>query len=96
MYHGYMRRIKKLIRQILEYTEEEGSGKPLATPEFPAYSEEQIRYHIDLCEQAGFIRTKLASRQGESDTFKAIVELTWEGHNVLAEMRGEESPWGPA
>ena len=95
MYYGNMRRIKELIR-LIEYAEEEGNGKPLDTPKSDHYSKEQIRYHIDLREEAGLLNTKMATRQGEADNFKAIVSLTWEGHNVLSEMRGEEFKWGPA
>ncbi len=38
-----------------------------------------IQYHVDLCEQAGFIRVKPGSRPQ--------VQLTWAGHEELEARR---------
>ena len=44
-----------LIHKILHYVRANGNCIPLKDPEFQDYSAEQIRYHIKLCNEAGFV-----------------------------------------
>ena len=61
-----MRRDKKLIRAILEYPEEHGDGfcaTWITRLQVPAESADVLDYHVRLCIDAGFLKTK--KRQGE-------------------------------
>ena len=55
-----MRRYRDLIQTILEYAECQGNGRPLPPPEVKDYSPAQVEYHVDLCLQAGFVKTSEA------------------------------------
>lgn len=45
------------------------------------FSEDEIRYHIDLLISVGYLEKKVFER--EKDVFDAGVFLTWEGNDVL-------------
>ena len=72
-----MKRYMALICAILEYIECHGNSEFVSPPEVNGYTPEQVAYHIELCEQAGYIE----ARQGYPRS------LTWNGHNALAEMK---------
>lgn len=74
-YHRPMQLQMSLIRQILASLE--SSQDPWAQPRTPSYDKRVVDYHVDLCEQAGFIRRRDGSR---------MVQLTWTGHIKLAEL----------
>ena len=72
-----MKRCMSLIHLVLEYAEKEATGGLLAPPRLPGHSEEQVEYHVLLCEQAGFLTT--------SEGY--ILHLTWRGHEELKSWR---------
>ena len=80
-----MKRRQELIRKILEWFEKVDSPwsdlpDTLADPcDGQLLDAAVIQYHIDLCEQAGFIRVK----PGE----KPQIQLTWAGHEELDARR---------
>ena len=76
-----MKRDKGLIYQILKWTEENATGTLEPAPDLRGYSPELIRYHIGLCEQAGYLEPALTS------TATFIRNLTWHGHNVLEKLQ---------
>ena len=76
-----MKRHKQLIRMILLYTEENATGRPLAEPHYEEYSREQIRYHIELCSQAGYLKIKKSGKRAR------ILSLTWRGQDELDRMQ---------
>ena len=79
-----MKRIKELILRILRYTEEKANGEPLRLPDCrPDYDPQIVRYHVELCEQAGFLKT--AAARGTMGRGLKILHLTWQGHEYLDE-----------
>lgn len=77
-----MKRHRDLIQLILEYVECKGNGHSLSDPTPDEYCEKDVRYHIRLCKEAGFVHTSGTKRP-------ALVSLTWAGHEELDRMRGE-------
>ena len=79
-----MKRNKELLKCILRYVEEH--GKPYEKLWFDENTltadSEEVKYHIRLLAQAGFI-TSDGIRQG----FEGIKELTWAGHDYLDGLR---------
>ena len=69
-----MKRYMNLIQKILQYAECYATGQNMATPEIDGYTLAQVTYHIDLCEQAGFLR-------------QYSMVLTWQGHEELEGFR---------
>ena len=82
-----MQRDMKLIKLILQHVRREckGDGRMLGLPDLPNYEEAQVVYHIDLCEQAGYI----TAQRTESVIFP--ITLTWSGHEELATCRSHLS-----
>lgn len=72
-----MKRDMTLIYEDLEFLEEE--GPTVDTPFYPTFTEDQIQYHMSLCQQAGFITTI------HNPTPRTT--LTWKGHDVLDNFR---------
>ena len=72
-----MKRYMALIRIILEYVECHGDTEYLSPPEVKGYTPDQVWYHIDLCQQAEYIKPRKGRPQN----------LTWAGHNALDQMR---------
>ena len=54
---GIMKRDMALIRTLLEHVENLCGGEWLDAPTLPHRTDQQIHYHIDLCQQAGFLET---------------------------------------
>lgn len=74
-----MRRNMDLIRSILEALESAPAPKCDKADIVREVEgvEAVIKYHITLCEQAGFVRFVAHG-----------VQMTWAGHNELERMRG--------
>lgn len=82
-----MRRSDKLIQLILEHVEKHGRpGTPLDQPTFQDYTENEVGYHVMLCEQAGFLDAVEFSSMGNPYRFQ-IMHLNWEGHEALKRIR---------
>ena len=87
-----MKRNWTLIKLLLRHVERHVTAETLRDIGIP-YPErlnefsnvDQIAYHIDLCEEAGFII--IANKD-----IRHIRRLTWEGHNRLDELSKPESP----
>ena len=75
-----MERHWKLIRLLLEYVEINGDGSPLRTPEYDDYSTVQVAYHINLCDEAGYLHVDEGTGR--------VLNLTWEGHERLESLKG--------
>ena len=78
-----MKRDWKLIYKILTYSCEK-EYRPLEVPDFDGYSEHQVEYHLNLCEEAGFIKLTVA-HQPPGQEPGLILGLTWKGHDKLDE-----------
>ena len=82
-----MKRERKLIRDILAYTEENACGDPLDAPEIDGYTTIQIHYHIGLCTEAGYIHSREITTKADAHQRYQILNLTWQGHEELAKMK---------
>jgi hypothetical protein len=79
-----MERYNELILLILRYACEHADGqRPVREPAFEAYSRNQVRYHIELCRQAGLLTTVKSGKR------QKILALTWNGHERLAQERDD-------
>ena len=74
-----MKRYMNLIRSILEYVECQEPDRLITHPEVNGYTPQQVKYHVGLCEEAGFIAC--------SDGSGLIQRLTWHGHEELCRFR---------
>ena len=78
-----MTRDMTLLIKILRCIRRKGDAAESPQVEAPdfaqAYSEKRVRYHLDLCEQAGFLHRHEVSRLGQQPTWS----LTWAGHEYL-------------
>ena len=74
-----MKRKMILIQKILEWTESHADDEPKMPPEIQGYQDAEINYHIGLCLQAGYLE---ADCQTSDQTYR-IINLTWDGHEVL-------------
>lgn len=82
-----MKRDKKLIRKILEYVRDNDETTTTLHPsDFEDYSKPTIEYHVDLCEQAGFLKGPEDFHGG--NVFTRPLTLTWEGHNAIEQWTG--------
>jgi hypothetical protein len=73
-----------LIRMILLTIEEGESAEAPWTLEIKGYSEDQVRYHVWLLEDAG-----LLSRPNTSGPLISSRMLTWAGHEFINAVRND-------
>lgn len=73
-----MRRHMTLIRRLLEHLECNDNGTINEPPEIKDYTPEQVRYHLQLCVDAGYVTTDIISHR---------LRLTWQGHETLEQSR---------
>ena len=78
-----MKRDRKLILMILRYFRDSATIDGFAqAPDFNTeFTTVQTNYHVDLCEEAGFI-VRTESREIRS---RPKYRLTWQGHEELDE-----------
>ena len=78
-----MNRDTDLIKQVLKYVKCSGPGPRgfLFHPDIPGFSEEQVEYHVRLCDDAGYVRTNSTGH---------LKELTWAGHDALDVLCGHK------
>ena len=79
-----MRRCMELIFAILQSVEGKENCRPMPAPNVEGYTMEQVHYHVRLCEQAGYVVMEHEVSIGRKP---GIIELTWDGHEVLKQMR---------
>ena len=85
-----MKLIQSLIYEILAYVEDHQEPGPYEVPKnLGDYSVDQVNYHIQMCEDAGFIEDNGRAEigLGGKSHYTHIGELTWKGHQELASLR---------
>ena len=84
-----MKRNMKLILKILRWTEEHGNTHPLDPPDFQDIPTEQVRYHVQLCYEAGFLH--LSNNDSNNPKYRrdrlCVLGLTWNGNEFLDQNR---------
>ena len=85
-----MKRDWVLIHRILKYVEENGDGEdPISLRVLYDYHVKEIKYHLTLCVEAGFITLADPTREPHIEN---VLRLTWDGHNKLDELSMGDSP----
>ena len=82
-----MKRDMALIQALLEHVENACGGDFLCPPALPAYSDRLIQYHVSLCGQAGFLEVQKTTGADAPYARFVVRNLTWAGHEKLAELR---------
>lgn len=83
-----MNRDMNLICRILRYAEGNETDHAIPAPRISGYTDAQVRYHIGLCVQAGYL-TAEAPKGGPSGSvprYTDIGHLTCDGHEALDEL----------
>ena len=74
-----MRRDHDLIIQILVLADASPEAWCQAPKTMPGYESREaakiVSYHIDLCEQAGYIK--------RNNQLSSLIQMTWAGHEAL-------------
>lgn len=81
------------MRDVLIEMEKAEYEEPLYLQRFydalPKYSEDVINYSIVKLEEAGFIKATVKSRIGYDYSILRIDDITYSGHQFLADIRSE-------
>ena len=73
-----MKRDKALILEILRCLRETDLGASVV-PDCAGYSRHQVHYHLELCQEAGFLRRQGSTLMDDGTRYL----LTWAGHEIL-------------
>jgi len=84
-----MKRDLNLIRTILLAIEANPAGRPILGFDAPGHSVEEIREHVQLLDDAGFIDANiLTGGMGEPTGF-LVTRMTWSGQEFLAHAKND-------
>ena len=85
-----MKRDFDLIRKLLFFFEEKESPQYVEVPPIDGYDEPTIRYHLVLLHDAGLLRCEpVKSSTSDRVIYVLPFELTWDGHEFLANVKNE-------
>lgn len=87
-----MRRDMDLIRNLLFVVRDLSPGSDFKTPEYEAFSRDEVREHLYLLHQAGFIEASVDSVLANSVPYIDPIRLTWEGHEFVEAIQ-DSSRW---
>lgn len=89
-----MRRDDDLVRQILLTIEESSDTLSVNRMSIAQASREEIVYHLQLLDDAGFIEAKFLC--GDNVVLEVLINrLTWAGHEFLDAVR-DDTTWATA
>ena len=81
-----MERNDDLITAILKWRRGEQESGGIAPPDLPDWTRDQVCYHAELCQQAGFLQSYTHTMSGDGTPVRLqcrIGPLTWKGHEEL-------------
>ena len=81
-----MVRCMQLIFKILNHIEQQRTETSTPIPEFKGFTMGVIKYHVELCLEANYIRT-------EGNLRNHNYRLTWEGHEALDRFRENDEEY---
>ena len=90
-----MKRDPDLIRSLLMYFEAKPNDQVDSCPTIPEYTVQQVRYHLLLMYEAGFLRAEPELTKTGRVIKIHPFSLTWQGHEFLDASR-DESVWRKA
>ena len=79
-----MKREMKLICMILAYVEQSRVIGGIPLPEFDDYRTCDVEYHVNLCDEAGYLDIVVSSHDKRP---VSIHRMTWQGHEALESLR---------
>ncbi len=81
-----MKRNLELIRKLMLFFDDKSDFRPVEVPQIPDCDEREIRYHLVLLYDAGFLRCE-PSVSTTSDRVISVLpfDLTWQGPNFLTQ-----------
>lgn len=84
-----MTRDFELIRKLLVFFDEKPDGSHVEVPDVGSeYPETQIKYHLVLMYEAGFLNCEPVKSSTSDRVIRVIAfNLSWEGHEFLAKIR---------
>lgn len=83
-----MKRDMELIRKLLIFLADEHDGEPVKIPPIEGYDTLQIKYHLVLLYDAGFIFAEPTISSTSDRVIEVIAfELKWNGHEFLDAAR---------
>ena len=84
-----MKRYMELICRLLAFAEGLESTGGTFPPEMSGFTPEQVHYHVQLCAEAGYLHVDKNAGVGSPYLRHRIMSLTWQGHEKLQELRGD-------
>lgn len=91
-----MKRDPDLLRTILARVEEaDDFTVECADLADDKHNEASFARHVQLLEEAGFVKANLLTVQGEGALSGNIERLTWAGHEFIESARNDTPPPGP-
>ena len=89
-----MKRDLDLVRKLLIFFDDKPDDKAIEVPPIQGYSESEIKYHLILMHEAGFLRCERvrSSTDPERVIYLLPFALTWQGHEFLQSVR-DDTVW---
>ncbi|MCY4224223.1 MAG: DUF2513 domain-containing protein [Bacteroidetes bacterium] len=84
-----MKLVRHLLVLILNYVEDHQDRGPYDVPTIDGFTDDQIQYHIRMCEEAGWLLPGEKMNGNGMSKYIRIGELTWNGHQHLARYKGQ-------
>lgn len=85
-----MKRDPELVRELLLYFERKPDDKVERCPAVAGHSESEIKYHLLLLDEAGFLRCERQISTSSNRVIKIYpFSLTWQGHEFLEAARND-------
>ena len=89
-----MKRDFDLVRKLLAFFEDKPNDDPIEVPQIDGYSEQEIKYHLVLMHEAGFLRCERVRSLTDPERVIYVLpfELTWQGHEFLQSIK-DDTVW---
>jgi hypothetical protein len=84
-----MKRDLDLIRKLLLYFEAKADDRMDGCPVIDGYSSLEIKYHLLLMDEAGFLRCEREVTPTGRTIYVLPMSLTWQGHEFLEAARND-------
>jgi len=75
-----MKRDMDLVREILNWAEDQEHGFVEDNPKIEGYSEEEIGYHIYIMNEAGLVLAEEITSMADKSPRAVLLRLTWGGY----------------
>jgi len=90
-----MKRDMDLVREILNWAEDQEHGFVEDNPKIEGYSEEEIGYHIYIMNEAGLVLAEEITSMADKSPRAVLLRLTWGGYEFLGAAK-DNTIWNKA